>query len=170
MRELKPDVSIDRITLLLFTPSLQGELRKYNRDLQFGKYNYRNQIPIFERFIQTFQPGWECLNSTFLYSTHYKVCGQIDVQAFPIYQIKHHIDSEELDLDLLSPAEKLKVAELGYKIESSDSNFCIRLEFNPNNLDFEDCSPFFLALGTLLRISRVIFLTDQVSFARCRMI
>lgn len=148
MSELKPFVSIDRITLLLFTPSLQGEIRKYNRDMIFGRYNFKNQIPLFDRFIQKFQEDQEFLTSTFLYHSHYKIFDQIDVQAFPIYQIRHRIDSEDLDLDLLSPVEKLKVLELGYKIESSESDFCIRLEFNPNTLDFDKCSPFFLALGS----------------------
>lgn len=148
MRELNPLVSIDRLTLLLYTPSLQGEFRKYRSDMISGKYNYKNAVPIFDRFISEFQHEFKQHDPTALYVSHYRICDQIDVQAFPVYQIRHRIDSEDLDLDDLSPAEKIKVSELGYKVESSDSEFCIRLEFNPNNLDYEKCSSFFLALGS----------------------
>ena len=148
MTQLSPHVSIDRVTLLLYTPSFQGEIRKFRADMISGAFNYRNQVSVFDRFIFDFQSDYKPLDSTFLYATHYRIFDSIDVQAFPIYQIRHRVDSEDLDLDNFSPVEKLKIAELGYRVESSESDFCIRLEFNPNNINFDQCSSFFLALGS----------------------
>lgn len=167
---LAPELSIDRITMLVYSPKLS--LFPYRLD-DSDDIMKKQAEDMIKNFINVFQRKFSHLidtesfvsKDTHLYSYHFRLKGGIDFQFSTRYGIRNRIT----DKNYVSTFGSELDTERGYIDEYFDSDYNIRFEFNPNKNDIQEIKDFLLAIGViqptcsfcrLCRISRIDLAVD----------
>lgn len=140
----EPTLCIDRLTLLMQTGPCMGFYGSVTKDY------YQKTNPEIKAFIAQlrarFHDFFENLVSreSELYLYHFRLIGGFDLQMCPKFGVKCRIKDEEFVLDDNSgytDGEKDFFVEKGYIDEYFDSDFGIRIEFNPAKSNLSDIAP-----------------------------
>lgn len=139
---LEPELCIDRITLLMQTGPVLGMYERAD-DEYFTKK--KKQIKEFVNrlkfeFASLFE-GKQPDRDTGLYLYHFRLKGGFDLQLCPKFAIKTRIKDEGYIQAFASDAEQLHFDEYGYIDEYFDSDYGLRLEFNPSKSDVSQIAP-----------------------------
>lgn len=137
-----PVLCVDRLTLLMQTGPILGFYHQADADY-FAKKKFainefinlmkQNFLYLFE----TKQPE----TSTGLYLYHFRLKGGFDLQICPKFGIRSRIKDEGYVSAFCSDEEREQFQELGYIDEYFDSDYGMRLEFNPAKSDISEIAP-----------------------------
>ena len=142
-----PKLCIDRITLLMHTGPVMGFYGSSDSDYIQKKKSAINDF-IFKmkmRFMTLFdkvQPSGE----TGLYLYHFRLLGEFDLQMCPRFGIRSRIDDEGYINAFCTEEEKAQYQTDGFINEYFDSDYGIRLEWNPAKADISLISELLLFL------------------------
>lgn len=139
---LEPTLCIDKLTLLLQTGPVMGMCNQADsnyfakRSKAINEFIYKMKIQFLD-FYEPKQPK----NETGLYLYHFRLKGGFDLQLCPKFGIKSRIKDEGYVEAFGSDQEVEFFKENGYIDEFYDSDFGIRLEFNPAKSDIAQIAP-----------------------------
>ncbi len=162
MEELeKSTLSIDKLVLLVHSPKLS--LYEFDREEIDYNYAYKQKNRRIKKFIDTFYISFESLitktyEKTPLYKYHFQLLDNFDIQICPRMGIKSRIKDKEIVERYGTDDDKKN----GYIDEYFDSEYGIRIEYNPSKSDIKDIESFL----NLLAIESNIFFDDLIKISR----
>lgn len=139
---IEPVVCIDRLTLLMQTGPVMGFYASSDaayyamRKEAINDFIYKLKQSHLDLF-ELKQP----VSSTGLYLYHFRLKGGFDLQMCPKFGIRSRIKDEGYVTAFGSEEEQERFKEMGYIDEYFDSDYGIRLEFNPAKSNIEDIAP-----------------------------
>ena len=162
---LAPLLSIDRITMLVYSPRLSLFPFRMDDTDDIMKKKAEDMIKTFmtvfeKKFAHLIDSSSFVSKDTHLYSYHLRLKGGIDFQFSTRYGIRNRIT----DKAYVSTFGNETDTERGYIDEYFDSDYNIRLEWNPNKNDIQEIKDFLADIGKcqmncsfcrMCRISRV---------------
>ena len=152
---VEPVLSLDRLTVLMQTGPVMGMYGSADADYFNKKKSAINGLVNKMRlqYARLFEPKQPTVE-TGLYLYHFRLVGGFDLQMCPKFGIKCRIDDEGYVSAFGTETEIEQFKQLGYIDEYFDSDFGIRIEFNPSKSDLADIAPLLTFLSaTYYRIN-----------------
>lgn len=159
----EPTLSIDRCTMLIYSPKLSMWSYRLDESDSFvvkrQRENLNNFIDALEkRYFHLFDNEALCSNGTKLYEYHKRLKGGIDLQAIAKYGVKHRVKDRGYVEAFGDDLDK----ENGYITEYIDSDYNIRIEWNPNKGNITEVMAFLQDIASAQKhidLSRLIKIT-----------
>lgn len=148
----EPVLSLDKIVLLMQTGTVMGFSDSADADYFRKRKKAINEFiyKLKMQFLYHFEPK-QPSDETRLYLYHFRLKGGFDIQMCPRFGIRHRIDDEGYVNCFGTDAEKEMFERTGYIDEFYDSDYGIRLEFNPAKNDISLIADFLTFLCEVYR-------------------
>lgn len=156
-------LSLDRVTFLVFSPSLSLWDSDVN-ERELNQKRIKRMSDLIERSLKDFlSDDFPQGKPSELFCHHYRTSSGVDIQFGSVMPIRRKIT----DLDYISAFGSADDKEKGSMYQYTASNYCFRVEYNPNETGLDEVFPalhYFSSSGNLtascVRIARLDIAID----------